>query len=172
MLESISSIFYPPRDPNFNENVIVFVVGISLLAAGLLMIKFDASRRRRELEKGELKATGVFWNPKTKERLEGIFHFKIDSGAKMDSSGFRHKCHGIQHIRTQTGIATVESPTDNPVLTLIFEWRGWIKKGEFAGSIFNSLSNDLDMIVFTRGTIMRFIRKADPCCICSEIGSS
>jgi hypothetical protein len=71
------------RDPDYNSAVITLVVGVTLLVVGLLMIIFDSCRQRRELKRGELNATGVFWNSETRERLEGLFHFNVDPGTKI-----------------------------------------------------------------------------------------
>lgn len=163
------------RDTDYEVAIIILFFGIGLLVVGLLMIMFDAFRQKRELKKGELNAKGVFWNPKTQERLEGLFHFNIDSGAKMpgDRTGFRHRCHGVQYGPTRTGIATETSQTDNPVLRLVFTVRDGMTNGEFAGSIFTSRTfTDLDAIIFTRGSITRLNgKKANPCWLCSEIGA-
>jgi len=157
------------RDPDYDMEVIAVFGGLGLLVVGLLMLVSDTLRQKRELERGELKAKGVFWNPETKVALEGLFHFNIDSGSTMpgDPNGFKHLCSSVQRGATRSTQAS------NPVLKMVFTVRGGLTKGEFAGSTFTSRSfSDLDAIILTNGSIARVSgKKANPCWLCSEVGA-
>jgi hypothetical protein len=163
------------RDSDYDLRVMTLKVGIVLLALGLLMFMFEALRQRRQLRNGEINGAGVFWNPKTKERLVGQFRFNIGSGSKMPGrgAGFKHECYDLQYTRTKNRRETEIANMENPILKLIFTVKNGMTKGIFAAGSFTSRNylRDLDLIIFTRGSITRVNgKKANPYWLCSEIG--
>jgi hypothetical protein len=68
---------------DLNLEIVMLTMGISLLAMGVLLIKLDSMQQKHEVERGELNATGILWNPKTQQKMEGQFRFSIDIGEMM-----------------------------------------------------------------------------------------
>jgi hypothetical protein len=77
---------HPPADSEVLRDVVLLFIGIGLFLAGPRMIKLDALRQRQEIERGEINANGVFWNPTTGQQLEGKFGIEIHSGTQTPKS--------------------------------------------------------------------------------------
>jgi len=58
------------RDPDYDMAVIIALIGAVMLVGGLLMVYVDGVHQKREINRGRILATGVFWNPSTTERRE------------------------------------------------------------------------------------------------------